>query len=347
VRISKEASEVLVQRRQAMGMTQEDLAQRSGLSVRMISDLERGRTRRPHPRSLQLLTSALELDRSELLPVAVDGGGADPGGLAFPNAPALRRAATAAGGDSPLVIPQQLPMAPRHFVGREDELRALDALLEERHAAPGLALVHGQPGVGKTALVVRWAHQLNERFPHGRLYVDLQHQGGVPLTPGEAIRDFLNALGVTPAQVPDGLHAQSALLRSVLAEKRVLMVLDNAESSEQVVPLLPGTAGCVAVVTSRRKLTDLVARHGAQPLGLDVLSFREAWASLEQLLGHGRVAAEAQATAQLIEHCQYCPLALSEMAAHAAVHPELRLATLAEQLIRPGQRRVVVSSVSA
>lgn len=324
MRISHEVSQLFVRRREAMGLTQEDLARLSGLSVRMISDLERGRTRKPHPRSLQLLTKALGLDKQALDRLVEEQARATD-----PLIPAQRTSESTVG---PVVVPQQLPMSPRHFTGRKRELLALDTLVEQQETTPGLAVVNGQPGVGKTALVVRWAHQLTDRFPDGRLYVDLHRNHDEPLTPGEAVRDFLHALGVPDARIPGGLHAQSALLRSVLANKRVLMVLDDAESTEQVTPLLPGTPGCVAVVTSQHKLTSLVAHHGAQTIGLDVLPFEDARASLERLLGRRRVAAEEEATTRLIELCRRSPGTLSVVAAHAALHPGLRLTTLLAQM---------------
>ncbi|MEU7055849.1 XRE family transcriptional regulator [Streptomyces sp. NPDC046197] len=338
--ISNEVSQLFVRQREALGLTQEDLARLSGLSVRMISDLERGRTRKPHLRSLQLLTSALRLDRDELVRLTDNRSSA-----AELSIPAQRVCDPPAA--APLVVPQQLPMAPRHFVGRTRELQLLDALLEHQDTAPGLAVVNGQSGVGKTALVVRWAHQLTDRFPDGRLYVDLRRNENEPLTPGEAIRDFLCALGVPPGQAPAGLHAQSALLRSVLANKRLLMVLDDAHSADQVMPLLPGTPGCVAVVTSRHKLTALVAHHGAQAISLDVLSFHDARASLERLLGRGRVAAEEEATARLIELCRRSPGALSAAAAHAVMHPSLRLTALLAQLPLPGQTELPLPGCAA
>lgn len=325
--MNSDSTELLVQRREAMGLTQEDLARRTGLSVRMISDLERGRTRKPHPRSLHLLTAALELDQSDMARLASGRtAGGDPDAVGPPGKPVAR-----------VVVPQQMPMAARHFVGRERELRSLAALLEHQGRHAGLAVIDGPLGVGKTALAVHWAHQHADRFPDGQLYVNLRGSEPARRGPDEAIRDFLDSLGVQPDQVPAGLPARSALLRSLLAGKRMLVVLDDAQCAEQVTPLLPGSAGCLTVVTSRRKLVSLVAHHGAHPVSLDVLSFQDARASLEAMLGHHRVVAEEEATAELIKRCRRSPLALSTAGAHAALHPSLRLTTLVAQLpLQPG-----------
>lgn len=326
--ISSDSTELLVQRREAMGLTQEDLARRTGLSVRMISDLERGRTRKPHPRSLQLLTTALELDPSDMARLASGRApDADPAAVSGPPGKPVAQ----------VVVPQQIPMAARHFAGRDRELRSLTALLEHQGRHAGLAVIDGPLGVGKTALAVRWAHQHADRFPDGQLYVNLRGSTPTGLSPDEAVADFLDSLGVQPDQVPAGLPARSALLRSLLAGKRMLLVLDDARSAEQVSPLLPGAAGCLTLVTSRRKLVSLVAHHGAHPVSVDVLSFQDARASLEVLLGHSRVVAEEEATAELIKICRRSPLALSTAGAHAALHPSMRITTLVAQLpVQPG-----------
>jgi tetratricopeptide (TPR) repeat protein len=185
-----------------------------------------------------------------------------------------------------------LPLDPRAFVGRADELASLTG---------PLSLVTGPPGVGKTALALRWAHRAD--FPDGKLYVNLRgFDAEPPLTPDDALRTLLRALGVS--QVPRGLDAQVALYRSLLAGRRVLVVLDNAASEDQVRPLLPADPQCAAIVTSRNDLRGLVALNDAHRLALDVLSETEACALVESLTGSGEQALE------LARLCGYLPLAL-------------------------------------
>ena len=172
---------------------------------------------------------------------------------------------------SPVVaVPRQLPAAVAGFAGRAAELEALTSLLEEA-ALPGgtvvISAIDGTAGIGKTALAVQWAHQVADRFPDGQLYVNLRgfDPAEPPMTPAEAIRGFLDAFEVPAARIPVSLDAQAALYRSLLAGRRVLVLLDNARDADQVRPLLPGSPGCSVVVTSRNRLTGLIA-DGARPL---------------------------------------------------------------------------------
>jgi tetratricopeptide (TPR) repeat protein len=188
--------------------------------------------------------------------------------------------------------------------------------------------------VGKTALAVHWAHRVAAEFPDGQLYVNLRgfDPRGRAMDPGEALRGFLDAFGVPVARIPQGLTAQAGLYRSLLAGKRVLVVLDNARDAEQVRPLLPGTPGCLAVVTSRDYLTGLVAAEGARPLDLDLLTVAEAGDLLTRRLGEERVAGEPGAVREIIERCARLPLALAITAARAAAKPGLPLAAVAREL---------------
>ncbi|MEU7586851.1 BTAD domain-containing putative transcriptional regulator [Micromonospora sp. NPDC049230] len=234
--------------------------------------------------------------------------------------------------------PAQLPPAVRAFAGRHVELRWLD----ERLGRPGapdpqtmvIAALSGTPGVGKTTLAVHWAHQVADRFPDGQLYVNLRgfDAGGAVLDPADAIRGFLDALGVPVERVPAGLPAQAALYRSVLTGRRTLVLLDNARDAEQVRPLLPGSAGCLAVVTSRNQLTSLVAGEGAHPLALDLLPAGEARDLLARRLGSDRVANEPTAVNQIIASCARLPLALAVATSRAATRPGFPLAALAGEL---------------
>jgi tetratricopeptide (TPR) repeat protein len=191
-------------------------------------------------------------------------------------------------------------------------------------------------GIGKTALAVRWAHQVAHRFPDGQLYVNLRgfDPAGPPMAPAEAVRAFLDAFAVPLERIPVGLEAQASLYRSVLAGRRVLVVLDNARDAAQVRPLLPGSPGCFVLVTSRTRLTSLIAAEGARPLTVDLLSGTEAGELLSRRLGPERVAAEPAAVAEIISLCARLPLALGVVAARAAMHPGFPLAVLAEELRR-------------
>ncbi|MGX7671127.1 AfsR/SARP family transcriptional regulator [Plantactinospora sp. DSM 117369] len=233
-------------------------------------------------------------------------------------------------------VPAQLPAQPYAFTGRTAQLAEILGLLEAatRSGTTALAMLSGTAGVGKTALAVHFARRVAERFPDGQLYVDLRgyHPTGSVLDPGEAVRGFLDAFGVPARQLPAGAAAASALLRTLLAGRRVLMVLDNARDAEQVRPLLPGGPGCLTLVTSRSRLTGLVASDGAHPLTLGLLSSDEAHQLLTRRLGTARVAAEPQAVAAIVTRSAGLPLALAIVAARAASHPTFPLSAIAQEL---------------
>jgi len=234
-------------------------------------------------------------------------------------------------------VPALLPADVRGFAGRSAQLAALDSILAaagEQPSAVVISAVSGTAGVGKTALAVHWAHRVRQRFPDGQLYVDLRgfHPTGSVMDPADAIRGFLDALSVAPQRIPADLDAQAALYRTVLADKRILILLDNARDAEQARPLLPATGGCLAVLTSRHQLTGLVATVGAYPLTLDLLTDDEARQLLTRRLGSDRVVAEPAAVDEIVTACARLPLALAIVAAHAAAQPHLPLTTLAEQL---------------
>jgi len=233
------------------------------------------------------------------------------------------------------VVPRQLPPAVAHFAGRTDELAMLTDLLgAEASGTVVISAVGGTAGVGKTALTVYWAHRVADRFPDGQLYVDLRgfSPGGQAVAPAEAVRRFLDALNVPPERIPVDLDAQTALYRSQLAGRRVLVVLDNARDSAQVRPLLPAASGCMVLVTSRNQLSGLVAADGAHPLDLSVLSVGEARELLARRLGAQRVAAEPNAVEEIIARCARLPLALTLVAARAAGRPRVALHMLAGEL---------------
>jgi tetratricopeptide (TPR) repeat protein len=234
-------------------------------------------------------------------------------------------------------VPHQLPIAAHHFAGRRAELEALTNRLEhvpERGGMVVVSAIDGTAGIGKTALAVHWAHQVADRFPDGQLYVNLRgfDQTRSAMTPAEAVRGFFDAFEVAPERIPVSLDAQTALYRSLLARRKVLVVLDNAHNVDQIRPLLPGSAGCLVVVTSRNRLTSLVAAEGAYPLTLDLLTAKDARELLVGHLGADRVAAEPQSVEEIIALCARLPLALSIVAARAATHPKFGLAVLAGEL---------------
>jgi len=234
----------------------------------------------------------------------------------------------------PGLVPRQLATPPAAFTGRAAELERLHALLTGSPSTVEIAVVSGTPGVGKTALAVHWAHQAAPRFPDGQLYADLRgfDPAGSVLGPADAVRGFLEAFGVPPQSIPAGLDGRAASWRSTLAGKRVLIVLDNARDVEQIRPLLPGTPGCLVVVTSRNRLTGLIAGYGAQPLTLDLLDRDEAGDLLAARVGAHRIAAEPDAVQEIITRCAGLPLALTITAARAASHPAFPLADLAAEL---------------
>ncbi|HEV2342875.1 MAG TPA: tetratricopeptide repeat protein [Actinocrinis sp.] len=246
-------------------------------------------------------------------------------------------APSAALAAQPCAVPRQLPAAPRLFTGRTRELTRLDTALDEQAEAGGtlvISVIGGMGGVGKTWLALHWAHRHLDRFPDGQLYVDLRgfDPTGRPLAPATVVRGFLEALDVAPTAIPTGQEAQAALYRSLAADRRMLIVLDNAQDTAQVVPLLPGGATCTVLITSRRQLSGLIATHGAHALALDVLPGDEARQLLARHLGRTRLNAEPVAAATLLGCCAGLPLALSVAAARVTAHPHLSLTSLATEL---------------
>ncbi|MFE0044257.1 AfsR/SARP family transcriptional regulator [Streptomyces albireticuli] len=227
-------------------------------------------------------------------------------------------------------VPDLLPRAPRGFHGRAAELAALS------RAAAGEApvcLVTGPAGVGKTALVVRWAHRGRAGFPDGRLYADLRGFGGTgEPTVIEVLREFLAALGVDRRRIPESANRAAALFRSLVADHRLLVVLDNARDSAQVAPLLPGGPRCVTVVTSRNRLRGLIATDAARPVPVDVLGPEDGTALLAGVLGEERVRAEPVAARRTAELCGGLPLALRVAAARLADRPDRTLSAMNAEL---------------
>ncbi|MDH2393491.1 BTAD domain-containing putative transcriptional regulator [Streptomyces sp. HNM0663] len=224
-------------------------------------------------------------------------------------------------------VPRQLPPRPSGFTGRAEALTRLS------EAVP-VTVISGPGGVGKTWLALRWAHGVRAAFPDGQLYVNLRGFDAcdTPTPPAEALRRLLESLGVPGDAIPPDLDGRTARFRSLVANRRMLVLLDNARDSAQVRPLLPGGDGCTTLITSRHRLTALVTESGAAHLTLSAMNAEESHATLAGALGPARLDADPGARAALVAHCGGLPLALSILAARAAAEPELPLAALAAEL---------------
>ncbi|WP_370364524.1 BTAD domain-containing putative transcriptional regulator [Catenulispora sp. GP43] len=241
---------------------------------------------------------------------------------------------------SPVPVPAQLPADVFGFVGRTGELAKLSGQIDAGGTAVAIAVVSGTAGVGKTALAVHWAHRVRDRFPDGQLYVNLRGFDPTerPVAPADALAGFLEALGEPGRRIPSEVDARAALLRSLLANRRMLLVLDNVREAEQVLPLLPSAPTCHVVITSRSQLQGLIATTGAFALSLDLLSAEESRELLAQRLSPDRVRTAPAAVDDIAEHCARLPLALAIVAARAALRPRFALDAIAAQLRVPRNR---------
>ncbi|MEU3859334.1 BTAD domain-containing putative transcriptional regulator [Streptomyces sp. NPDC028722] len=253
---------------------------------------------------------------------------------------ASRDPAAAAEGATPppLARPAQLPRALPVYVGRAAEgawLSAMSAAPDgpDPTAAP-VFVISGAPGVGKTTFVVHHSHGIASSFPDGQLFVNLCgfHPHAPAVEPGDALHGFLTALGVPAQRIPEGTPGRSTLFRSLLADRQVLLVLDNARDEQQVRPLLPGGAGCLTLITSRNRLPGLITTDGAKPLSLPLPSQTEARQALERRLGTERLADEPAAAADIIRLCGRLPLAMAVVAARAELDPSFPLHAIADDL---------------
>lgn len=260
-------------------------------------------------------------------------------GRHFPPPPAAVPQAAAA----ITTVPRQLPAAPRHFVGRTAETAAMSRSLAETSSP--LFVIVGAGGIGKSALALAWAHSAAADFPDGQLYVNLRgfDPVGVPVPPDECLGGFLDALGVPAERRPASRAERAAAFRTLTADKKLLVLLDNAADSDQVRELLPGGPACLTIVTSRTRLAGLVASEGARPLGLTPLPEDEAFTYLQARLGADRVDREHTALEQLVTYCGGLPLALAVVTARLVLEPDLDAAALAARL---GDSRAALSELA-
>jgi tetratricopeptide (TPR) repeat protein len=249
------------------------------------------------------------------------------------------------------LVPRQLPLAVRDFIGRVDQLTSLDAALATAQAdgasagAVVISAVDGLPGVGKTALAVYWAHQVQDRFPDGTLYVNLRGYGpGDPAQPSDVLDGFLRALGEQPERIPIGVESRAGLYRSLLAGRKVLVLLDNAGSVEQVRSLLPGSRGCLVLVTSRDSLTGLVINEGAVRVTLPPMATNEALELVRGTIGSSLARDDADAVQRLVQLCNGLPLALRISSGRIAARPQLRVGDMVREMVDDRQRLDTLST---
>ncbi len=299
-------------------LTQEELAEATGLSPRSISDLERGIAATPRRETIRLLADALHLTG----PARAEFEAVGRGRPAPAPAPAV--------ADGPAAM-RTLPRDIASFTGRQQELQELVDAAVGSGGVVGIHAIGGMAGVGKTAFAVHAAHRLAPRFPAGQIFLPLHGHtpGQQPVDPAHALASLLLSIGISAEQIPPGVEARMALWRDRLAERQLLMVLDDAASSEQVLPLLPGAGGSLVLVTSRRHLSAL---EDATAISLDTLPAEEAAALLVRLAGRAGLSAADPAVSEITRLCGYLPLAIGMVARQLHHHPAWSLAGRAAEL---------------
>ncbi|WP_370947069.1 helix-turn-helix domain-containing protein [Amycolatopsis sp. cg5] len=317
-----------------LALTQEELAQRTGLSVRALSDMERGRARSPHRRTVDLLIAGLELTGAEAAEFAAQS----------------RVGRVAAAADKPvrgraleLSIARGLPPVLTELTGRETELQVLADFAEEAESSAGarVAVIHGLPGVGKTALAVEAGSRLAERFADGCHFVDMRGTDPVPLPPEQAVHRLLRGFGVQDRAIPADPDDRFALYHSLLLDREVLLILENAANEAQVRPLLAASPGTVVLVTSRKTLAGLNAHRR---LALGLLDEDSAVRLLAVVAGAARVGAEPDAARRIARLCGGVPLALLIAANRLASRPQWTIESLAVQLEDERRRLTVLAA---
>ncbi|MFJ2730792.1 tetratricopeptide repeat protein [Streptomyces collinus] len=347
--------------RATRGMNKSELARAAGLGRTTVSQALSHNAPPPTKDTISALAHVLRLPPApllELLAAGANEGGRERPGKAIGSSiadPDSARMTDSSGawhdilGGAASGTPHLLTAAPRWFIGRADELGALSAACLEpsprSHQPITITVITGAGGIGKTALALQWAHEHADHFPDGHLYVNLRgfDPSDNPLAPDSALRSFLVGLGVPYAAIPVDVHAQAAMFRNLLINKRLLVVLDNAYDTSQVLPLLPGSSTCAVIVTSRNKMPGLMSRHGARILQLGALRHEEATELLHTRIGAQRVNAEPNAAAELLRQCAGYPLALSVIIGQAETHPEFPLTVLAEELYDATTRLTAIS----
>ncbi|GLX47873.1 hypothetical protein Shyhy01_08230 [Streptomyces hygroscopicus subsp. hygroscopicus] len=304
------------------GLSQESLAHTSGVSVRALADMERGRTRGPQRRTVQVLAEALGLDDEEA--------------AALEKSAALGRPRPRAATDPVTPGTLALPRDIQDFTARGPALaRLLELARDTGPDRPAVAVVAGQPGLGKTAFAVHAAHHLAPHFPDGQFALDLHGMDPEPTAPRDALARLLGAMGIADAAIPAGTDDRAGLWRSLVGDRRVLLLLDNAVDESQVGPLLPGTGGSLTIVTSRHSLAGLESVHRSD---LALLRREEAVELLTRIIGPDRVRAEAQAARDLADLCGHLPLAVRIAGQRLLSRPHERLSKLVARLAAEGRR---------
>jgi DNA-binding SARP family transcriptional activator/tetratricopeptide (TPR) repeat protein len=318
--------ELLAQERLAARRDHVDIELRAGRHAELLSDLTTEAARRPDDERLAgqlmlaLYRSGRQADALKHYDVTRRRLGTDPSPPLQDVYQRILNADPRLSGVT-MSVPRQLPAAPVWFTGRQKELAALDRGTDDK-----VTVIAGTAGIGKTSLVLHWAYQRIARFPDGQLFVNLHgfSPGGESVSPGAAIGRLLDGLGVLPGSRPVDLDAQIGLYRSLVAERRMLIVLDNAVDAAQITPLLPDSPSCTVLITSRNRLTKA-------PMLVEVLTEEESRDLLVRRLGASRVAAEPEAVDELVAYCGGSPLALGIVAARAAVYPEFALTGLVDE----------------
>jgi tetratricopeptide (TPR) repeat protein/transcriptional regulator with XRE-family HTH domain len=323
-----EFGQMLTGFRLGRGLSQDELARRSSMSVRAIRDLERGQVEHPRRTTVALLADALRLNETDR--EAFDNAAAGSPGRADEHAGTARTPQGA--------VPRQLPPDVADFTGRELALEWLHARMPARERGSTAVVITaavGKAGVGKTTLAVHAAHQMRTLFPDGQLYVNLRGVEAQALDPFDVLGRFLRALGVEGHSIPDDVDERVDLYRSLMADRHALVLLDNAADEAQVRPLLPAGAGTAVLVTSRTRLTGLA---GAEVIDLEVLPPEQAVELLGKIAGEDRIAREPAAAQVLAALCGYLPLALRIAGARLAAKPHWRLQRLAHRLAEQQRR---------